>query len=135
MACGVLCNKDIFQNALRQARADIRADQSRALRDAAAKSPLWSSEVHLTVRNVFYEAFFRESGLDCEETCCNARLHGRHLMNQRVCFPARFRFVPRRLRYRPLRRLGRHQKQNDGFVCQVLVVCFQVLQRHQDVRM
>ena len=57
MACGVLCSKDIFQNALRHARADIRADQSRALRDAAAKSPLWSSEVHLTVRNVFTKRF------------------------------------------------------------------------------
>ena len=63
MACGCLCNKDVFQNALRRARSDTRADQSRALRDAAAKSALWSSEVHLTDHNVFFKAFFDNPAL------------------------------------------------------------------------
>ena len=63
MACSCLCSKDIFQNALRQARSDIRADQSRALRDAAAKSAFWSSEVNLSDHNVFYDAFFANQAL------------------------------------------------------------------------
>ena len=63
MACGALCNKDIFQNALRRARWELRTDQSRSLRDAAAHSVIWSSEIHLTIDNIFFEAFFVNGAL------------------------------------------------------------------------
>ena len=54
----VLCNKDVFYNAVRMAREEKKEEQSRALRDAAAKSDIWSSEIHLMENNVFHEAFF-----------------------------------------------------------------------------
>ena len=57
MTNGVLCNKDVFYNSTRSARAEMRTDQSRALRDEAVKSDIWSSEIRLTVDNVFREAF------------------------------------------------------------------------------
>ena len=38
-------------------------DQSRALRDAAALSDVWSSEIQLTEDNIFHEAFFVNSAL------------------------------------------------------------------------
>ena len=63
LTTGALCNKHVFQNALRQARSDIRADQSRALREAASQSAIWSSEIHLTGENAFFEAFFVNSVL------------------------------------------------------------------------
>ena len=57
-ANGVLCNKDVLYNAVRSAREEMRAEQSRALRDAAAASGIWSTEIHLTGDSVFSEAFF-----------------------------------------------------------------------------
>ena len=57
-ANGVLCNKDVFYNAVRSAREEKRAEQSRALRDAAAASTIWSTEIRLTEDSVFAEAFF-----------------------------------------------------------------------------
>ena len=56
-ANGVLCNKDVLYDAVRGARAEMRAAQARALRDAAAASGVWSSEIHLTEDSVFAEAF------------------------------------------------------------------------------
>ena len=56
-ANGVLCNKDVLYNAVMSAREEKRAEQSRALRDAAAASGVWSSEIHLTEDSVFAEAF------------------------------------------------------------------------------
>ena len=41
----------------------MRMDQSRALRDAAALSDVWSSEIQLTEDNIFQEAFFVNSAL------------------------------------------------------------------------
>ena len=54
----VLCNKDVLYNAMRGAREEMRTDQSRALRDAAASSDMWSSEIQLTEDKIFQEAFF-----------------------------------------------------------------------------
>ena len=63
MAHNVLCNKDVFQNAIREARANAKADQARAVRDAVKNSTVWSSEVHLNSNNMFVEAFFVNSVL------------------------------------------------------------------------
>ena len=54
----VLCNKHVFQNTVRNARAVARLDQARAIRDVANKSKMWSSVIHLNSNNVFIEAFF-----------------------------------------------------------------------------
>ena len=59
----VLCNKDVLYNAMRGAREEMRTDQSRALRDAAASSEVWSSEMQLTEEKIFQEAFFVNSAL------------------------------------------------------------------------
>ena len=59
----VLCNKHVFQNAVRKVRAETRQDQARAVRDLAMMSRLWSSEIHLSADNVFMEAFFANSFL------------------------------------------------------------------------
>ena len=59
----VLCNKDVLYNAMRGAREEMRTDQSRALRDAAALSDVWSSEMQLTEDKIFQEAFFVNSAL------------------------------------------------------------------------
>ena len=56
LAQGVLCNKDVLYGAVRSARAEMRSEQSRALRDAAATSRVWSSAIHLTEDSVFAEA-------------------------------------------------------------------------------
>ena len=57
MTHNVLCRKDIFQNAVREARINAKADQARAVRDTVKKSAIWSSEMHLDADNVFVEAF------------------------------------------------------------------------------
>ena len=44
-------------------------DQSRALRDAAAKSNVWSFEIHLTEDTVFYDAFFWKAVLLARNFC------------------------------------------------------------------
>ena len=54
----IVCNNDVFQNAIRRTRASSKEDQARRLRDTAAESKLWSSDIRLTGENVFYEAFF-----------------------------------------------------------------------------
>ena len=59
----VLCNKHVFQNAVRDARAVARSDQARALRDVANRSNVWNSVIHLDSDNVFVEAFFVNSVL------------------------------------------------------------------------
>ena len=59
----VLCNKDVLYNAMRSAREEMRTDQSRALRDAAATSDVWSSEISLAEDNTFQEAFFVNDAL------------------------------------------------------------------------
>ena len=59
----VFCNKDVFYNVVRKARADQLSDQARALRDAAGASRLWCSEVHLGEQNVFVEAFFSNAAI------------------------------------------------------------------------
>ena len=59
MGFNVLCNKGVFQNAVRRARAAARSEQARSLRDAVRESNMWSSEIHLNVENVFVEAFSR----------------------------------------------------------------------------
>ena len=58
MQHNLLCNNDVFQNVVREAHRRINSGQARALRDAAAKSGVWSSTIHLTDNNVFSEAFF-----------------------------------------------------------------------------
>ena len=58
MRNNLLCNNDVFQNAVRGAHRRMNSEQARALRDAAAKSGVWSSAIHLTDNNVFSEAFF-----------------------------------------------------------------------------
>ena len=57
MRFNVLCNKGVFQNAVRRARAAARSEQARSLRDAVRESNVWSSEIHLNAENVFVEAF------------------------------------------------------------------------------
>ena len=54
----ILCNKDVFQNTIRKTRALSKEDQARRLRDTADESQLCSSDIRLTMENVFYEAFF-----------------------------------------------------------------------------
>ena len=66
MMNNVLCCKDVFQNAIRKARADAKADQARVVRDTVNKSTIWSSEVHLNSSNVFVEAFFVNSVLSAK---------------------------------------------------------------------
>ena len=63
IANNILCNKNVFQNVLRTARTDMRSEQARALRDAVSKSDVWTSEIHLSRDNTFYEGAeeFRES--------------------------------------------------------------------------
>ena len=51
----VLCNKDVLCNAMRGALEEMRTDKSRALRDAAASSDMWLSEIQLTVDKIFQE--------------------------------------------------------------------------------
>ena len=63
MRFNVLCNKGVFQNAVRRARAAARSEQARSLRDAVRESNVWSSEIHLNAENVFVEAFFANSVL------------------------------------------------------------------------
>ena len=63
MSHNVLCSKHVFQNAVRNARAETRQDQARAVRDLARGSRVWSSEIHLSVDNVFVEAFFANAVL------------------------------------------------------------------------
>ena len=63
MAVGALCNRNVFQNALRGVRKDILSDQCRALRNETSVSNLWSTEIHLTHENVFVEAFFVNTAL------------------------------------------------------------------------
>ena len=58
MENNVLCNKHVFQNAVRSCRGDKKREQTRELRDAAHFSTLWNSELHLTSENVYEEMFF-----------------------------------------------------------------------------
>mgnify|MGYP004550376427 CR=1 FL=1 len=58
MRNNLLCNNDVFQNVVREAHKRMNADQARGLRDAAARSMVWSSTIHLTDTNMFSEAFF-----------------------------------------------------------------------------
>ena len=58
MKHNVLCNKHVFQNAVRGARAVARMDQARAVRNVANESKTRSSLIHLNSDNVFVEAFF-----------------------------------------------------------------------------
>ena len=85
MQLDVRCPDDVFQNVLRATRRELKADKARALRDAAAVSPLWSSEVHLTPDSVFVEAFFVNAllvakGVDTsfvfvDDTACTNMFH------------------------------------------------------------
>ena len=54
----ILCGKNILQNAFRESRSTMRAEQARALRDAAMKSSVWSTQIHLASDNALREAFF-----------------------------------------------------------------------------
>ena len=63
MALGALCNRNVFQNALRGIRKDILSEQCRALRNEANMSKLWSNEIHLTRENVSIEAIFMNTAL------------------------------------------------------------------------
>ena len=58
MRHNLLCNNNVFQNVVREAHKRMNADQARGLRDAAARSMVWSSTIHLTDTNMFLEAFF-----------------------------------------------------------------------------
>ena len=60
---GVLCNRNVFQNALRGVRKDLCDDQCRDLRNTVSASDLWSSPINLTPDNVFLEAFFTNTAL------------------------------------------------------------------------
>ena len=53
----IMCNKNVFQNVLRDARNDMRAEQARGLRDAAMKSDVWSTQINLAMDNTLHEAF------------------------------------------------------------------------------
>ena len=59
----ILCSKNILQNALREPRSAMRAEQARALRDAAMKSSVWSTQIHLAHDNALREAFFVNTAL------------------------------------------------------------------------
>ena len=59
----VLYNKNVLYNSMRGALEEMGTDQSRALRDAAALSDVWSSEIQLTEDKIFQEAFFVNSAL------------------------------------------------------------------------
>ena len=59
----VLCNKGVFQNAVKRARAAARSEQARSLRDVVRESNVWGSEIHSNAENVFVEAFFANSVL------------------------------------------------------------------------
>ena len=63
MRFDVLCNKGIFQNAVRRARTAAHSERARSLRGVVRESNVWSSEIHLNVENVFVEAFFANSVL------------------------------------------------------------------------
>ena len=63
MINGVLCNRNVFQNALRSVKKDLCCDQCRDLRNTVATSHLWTSTIHLTADNVFVEAFFTNTVL------------------------------------------------------------------------
>ena len=41
----------------------MNSEQTRALRDAASKSGVWSSTIHIADDNVFSEAFFVNAGV------------------------------------------------------------------------
>ena len=69
--CNALCSNDVFQNAVRSARARANADQSRALRNAVASSDVWASEVHVDASNVFVEAFFANAALVAKRVSVN----------------------------------------------------------------
>ena len=55
---GVLCNRNLFQNALMGVRKELCTDQCRDLRNTVASSNLWSSLINLTPHNMSLEAFF-----------------------------------------------------------------------------
>ena len=64
MKNGVLCNGNVFQNALRSVRRKaLGSDQCSDLRNTVAASQLWSSIIHLTGENVFLEAFFTNAAI------------------------------------------------------------------------
>ena len=63
LQCNIMCNQNVFQNVLREARTNMRAEQARGLRDAAMKSDLWSTQINLARDNSLYEAFFMNSEL------------------------------------------------------------------------
>ena len=63
MEVGAVCNRDVFQNALRSVRTALMSDQCRELRSAASSSSLWASAIHLTDGNVFVESFFANAAL------------------------------------------------------------------------
>ena len=93
MTHNVLCCKDVFQNAIRKARADAKADQARVVRDTVNKSTIWSSEVHLNSSNVFVEAFFcqlRLIGKGAESRVC---LRRRHFLFERFLPSSHIRLV------------------------------------------
>ena len=69
MECGVLSNKNNFQDAVRAARQEAKADQARGVRDAVSRSAVWASEVHLDNDGVFVEAFFRNAALAAKGLC------------------------------------------------------------------
>ena len=93
-ANGVLCNKDIFYNAVRSARKEMRAEQSRALRDAAAASGVWSTEIHLTEDSVFAEALNLRRGPFLWQFVCTFDLQVLLLSLQQVGSPGLVSFLP-----------------------------------------
>ena len=53
----VLCNKGVFQNAVKRARAAARSEQARSLRDVVRESNVRGSDIRSNAENVFVEAF------------------------------------------------------------------------------
>ena len=88
MRTNLLCNNDVFQNAVRGAHRRMNSEQTRALRDAASKSGVWSSAVHLAEDKCFRRRSFQRS-------CCGKarrsghRLRRRHSVLERLHAPRR----------------------------------------------
>ena len=67
MKFNVLCNKWVFQNAVKHERAAAHSERARSLRGVVRESNVWGSEIHSNAENVFVEAFFRKFRLGGQE--------------------------------------------------------------------
>ena len=113
MAHNVLCSKHVFQNAVRNVRADTRQDQARAIRDLAMTSRVWSSEIRLSADNVFVEAFFANSFFGGKEAVCEVRVCRRHFVFKRLFTASCLHAVSGLVKHDSLGGVGGLEEQDD----------------------